>query len=49
MICICGNAKEDNTEECEVCGLVYELRQPTTQLEIEAEPPDDFRVEIIED
>lgn len=47
MICICGNAKEDDKEMCEVCGFVYELHPPEAQIDLDAETPESLYVEII--
>jgi len=34
-ICVCGAAIENEDEECEVCGLVYEIHQPKAELDLE--------------
>jgi len=47
IICVCGNAKKDEEEICKVCGLVYTLRTPKAQLEIEEEPPESLYVEVM--
>ena len=33
-ICVCGATIEDETEECEVCGLWYEVHKPETEINL---------------